>query len=128
MSDNPLSGISIPSLVDVADEVVGRMGEGTIDLRNPMQRQRLKRFIEQAIDSALKFKLEHALEKATARAIDHVFQVMRDADYQEKRRKRAAERVKIREEKRKRADAAAREARMDYSKRAIKPAKGPTIQ
>ena len=127
MADNPLSGISIPSLKDIADEVVGRMGEGVIDLRNPMQRQRLKNYIEQAIGMSMQFGLERATKKAAELAVGHVFQVMRDADYQEKRRKRREATAKNLAENRKRSEDAKREARMDYTKRRLDISKA-TVQ
>src|ERR1035438_1187815 len=125
MADNPLSGISIPSLKGIAEEVVERMGEGVIDLRNPMQRQRLRDYIERSLEMSMQFGLERAIQKATERAVAHVFRVMRDADYQEKRRQRLACAAKKRLETKRQREEAAREARMDYSKRALKQATTP---
>src|ERR1035438_8670347 len=119
MADNPLSGISIPSLKGIAEEVVERMGEGVIDLRNPMQRQRLRDYIERSLEMSMQFGLERAIQKATERAVAHVFRVMRDADYQEKRRKLREIRAKNMAENKKRSEDAKREARMDYTRRKL---------
>ena len=127
MSDNPLSGLQIPSLKDIADEVVERMGSGVIDLANPLQRKRLKDYIEQAVGMAVTFELERALHAATDRAITHVFNVMRDENYQEKKRTRRIAAQAKRLEARKQKDIAEREARMDYSKSHLEVSKR-TIQ
>ena len=127
MADNPLSGISIPSLKGIAEEVVERMGEGVIDLRNPMQRQRLRDYIERSLEMSMQFGLERAIQKATERAVAHVFRVMRDADYQEKRRKLREIRAKNMAENKKRSEDAKREARIDYTRRQLDVSKA-TVQ
>jgi hypothetical protein len=128
MVDNPLAGISIPSLCDIAEEVVGRMGTSKIDLSNPLQRRRLKDYIEQALGMAINFELERALQAASSKAVTHVFRVMRDADYQAKRRLAAVARAARRVEAKQKKAEAEREARMDYSRRQIKPVEKEIIQ
>lgn len=83
MSDNPLAGLQIPSTQDIARRVVERMGAGVIDLRHPINRERLRNFIAQQLDMALQFELERALSAATDRALRHVFATMRDPEYPE---------------------------------------------
>lgn len=124
---NPFAGLSIPSLSDIVEQAVGRMGIAIIDLGNPLQRQRLMKYLEQGLSMALQFELERSLSAATNRAITHVFRIMRDADYQEKKRKsREASRQKRAVVKEKR-QAAEREARMDYSRRKLEISKA-TVQ
>jgi hypothetical protein len=127
MTDDPLAGLRIPSLRDLCEKAVGRMGIATIDLTNPLQRARLIGYLEQGLGIALNYELERALEAATSRAVTHVFRVMRDAEYQEKRRKYREGRAKKRAEERSRKKAAEREARMDYSRRNLEVSKG-TVQ
>ncbi len=125
--DNPLAGLSIPGLRDLCARAVGRLGIESIDLANPMQREQLIRYLEQGLGMALDSQLERALEAATSRAITHVFRVMRDVDYQEKRKKYRAAGRKAAAERREQRKAADREARMDYSRRKLEVSKG-TIQ
>jgi hypothetical protein len=126
MSDNPLSGLSIPALSDIAREVVARLGTGTIDLSSPLQRKRVEQFIEFALGSAITCELESALHHATGRAITHVFRVMRDADYQEKKRLRREERRLKRQEAKRLKEEPERAAYLKSKERLARSApKGP---
>lgn len=127
MNDNPLAGLRIPNLRDLCKQAVGHMGIATVDLANPMQRARLIGYLEQSLGMALNVELQRALEAAASRAVTHVFSVMRDADYQEKRRKCREGAAKKRAERRAQKKAAEHEARMDYSRRHLEVSKG-TVQ
>lgn len=127
MSENPLAGISIPSLRDIVEQAIGRMGIATIDLANPLQRGRLVSYLEQSLGLAINLELERAIEAATKRAVTHVFRVMRDAEYQEKKKRHQEKRRKDRAEQREKKQAAEREARMDYSRQKLQVSKA-TVQ
>lgn len=127
MADNPLAGLSIPSISDIVEGVMTGLGGGIFDLSHPLQRSRLKKLIENSLRMILEIEVKHALQAATERAVAHVFKVMEDAEYQEKKRvNREKRRLKSMERKHKREEAE-REARMDYSKKNLKVSK-PTIQ
>lgn len=124
-SDNPLAGLRIPSARSIADEVMNAIGHRVIDLSHPLNRERMRDVIEHWIVLALERGLETALTAATERAVGHVFRTMRDADYQEKKREWLALARKRKQEQRAVKDAAAREARMDYSKKRIETVNVP---
>lgn len=129
MSENPLSGLSVPSVKALAAEIVSRIRPGVLDLSNPLQRQRLANYLEYALGMALNLEVRSTLSKATERAIAHVFRLMDDPDYQEKRRRRLAESRKVKAERREKERAAQelveRNARMDYSKGRLQKAEVP---
>jgi hypothetical protein len=127
MSDNPLAGISIPSSHDIAERTVEMMGIATVDLANPLQRRRLITILEEYLSLALRFELERAIKATTERAVEHVFKVMRDIEYQDKKRNSRERRQKQQAEKREQKKIVAREARMDYSRRNLEVSK-TTIQ
>lgn len=119
MSDNPLAGLRIPSMNDIVDAAIDRIGDRIIDLGNPLQRRRLKSYIASGLSLAFQCELERALQAATQMALKHVFRIMDDPDYQEKRKRYRAKRAvdrKIEREKKAEAD---RQARMDYSRRKL---------
>ncbi len=86
MADNPLAGLRIPSLREIVATAVDRLGKGTLDLAHPLNRERLISHLESSLNHAMRWELERAIAAATARAVSHVFNVMRDADYQEKKK------------------------------------------
>jgi hypothetical protein len=127
MSDNPLAGLKIPSLEQIVEQAVSYLGIRTVDLANPLERRRFKDRLEQCLSMALDFKLKRALEAATERAVEHVFRVMKDAEYQEKRHKHREKRRKASAEKREQREEQERQARMDYSRKKLEIKKA-TIQ
>lgn len=120
MAENPLAGLRVPSINGMADELMRHMGDRLVDLSNPLQRQRLRNFLEHYIGVLVGHELERAVKAATDKAIEHVFELMRDQDYQEKHRKYREARLKKRAEHREKQKAVARETMMDYSKKQIK--------
>ena len=114
--DNPMAGIRVPSLRDIALSVVGNMSSGILDL-SPLQRGRLTNYIEQALQIEMDGRLKRAIEDATARALQHLFRLMRDPGYQEKRRKARAAYMKVSMERRAKKKQEEAEARMNYSRR-----------
>jgi hypothetical protein len=120
MSENPLSGISVSSVKDIAEGVVERLSSSTLDLANPLQRKRLQDYIEHQLNAAISFELEHALQAASGKAITHIFRLMRDSDYQKKRKQNRVYRAKLRLEKKRKIEEAARQSRMDCSRKQIK--------
>lgn len=127
MTTHPLSGIRIPSIQDIVEQVMARVPEAVLDLRNPLQRRRMREWIEQAVGRAVETEMEQALGVASRKAIEHVFALMRDADYQDKKAKRREESRKRSRERREKREAAEREARMDYSKKRMRVEK-ETVQ
>src|ERR1039458_9834688 len=81
VEDAAMGGLRIPALSDIAEATVSRLGTGSVDLANTLQRQRLANALESAMSMYLQLELERALKAATERAIAHVFRTMRDADY-----------------------------------------------
>jgi hypothetical protein len=114
--DNPMAGIRVPSLRNIALSVVGNMSSGILDL-SPLQRGRLTNYIEQALQIEMDGRLKRAIEDATARALQHLFRLMRDPGYQEKRRKARAAYMKVSMERRAKKKQEEAEARMNYSRR-----------
>lgn len=86
-----LSGLSVPSVKDLVDRCMATLpSSGMFDFGHPLQRERIRKTLHVAFDRAL-MELSPAFEKAQEKAVRHVFSLMRDADYQEKR---AAQRKK----------------------------------
>jgi hypothetical protein len=120
---NPLAGISVPSWLDIATKVVAHFGHGVIDLANPIQRDRLRRFLEQVMEMEVEFSLRTAIEAAISRSIDHTFKVMHDEDYQEKKRAAALVRKQKRAVKQKQAEELEHQARMESTKKQVEVTK-----
>lgn len=116
MSENPLAGLSVPSPKEMAAEIVSRMGSGPVDLSNPLRRLQLVHFIEESLERALDWRLAPAVRGAVDKAVDHVFRLMKDPGYQEKRRRYYATAKIRRAEARKKKAEAERIARMAYSR------------
>lgn len=123
MSDNPLKGISIPSYRGIGIATVDSLGIGTVDLANPLQRRRLAQEIEVYLSMHLEGELERAIEAVSQRAIAHVFKVMRDSDYQEKKLERQKKARVAAMERKAEKDKREREARMDYSRKHLEVSK-----
>lgn len=123
MPDNPLAGLQIPSLAEIVEKAVGMLGIGTLDLAHPLQRERLRKALEQNLSLELEWTLQKTVEAAAARAVSHVFKVMRDPDYQGKRRKRLAKSRQEGLQRRAEKAEAERKARMDYSKQNLEVTK-----
>ena len=120
MSDNPLAGVSIPSVADIVRKAVDDLGGGVIDLRNPLQRQRLRDRLEQSINHGLQWELERAITAVTEKAVRHVFAVTRDSAYQDKRRRYYEKRKEQRMiAKAKQEEMERQVRRMDYSKQKL---------
>ena len=115
--DNPMAGIRVPSLRNIALSVVGNMSSGILDLSSPLQRDRLTNYIERALQIEMDVRLKRAIEAAVARALKHLFRLMRDSDYQEKRRKARVASMKVSAERRAKKKQEEAEARMNYSRR-----------
>lgn len=126
--ENPLAGISIPSLTGMVDDVVEQLGRRQIDLSNGLERQRLKQYLVQGIDYAFKFQLEDALHKATDKAVTHVFRVMRDEEYQRKRAEASERRKTGRLQRAAEKEKEAQAERMELQKKRLQSVKAPMIQ
>jgi len=116
MSENPLAGISVPSMKLIAKKVVADMAENTLNLSNALARKRLESHIEHVLSCEMEFTLRAAIENAVSKSLKHVFRLMDDPDYQAKRalaRVAARKQANIRREERKDRE---REARMNYSR------------
>lgn len=96
---NPLGGLSVPSVEDLTDDILGRFGTQTIDLADPIQRKRMHHAICVSLRDALAWRVFPELERATSKAVTHVLRLMEDPDYQEVRRIRRAESLKRQKEK-----------------------------
>lgn len=82
--DNPLAGLSVPSLEWAVSEAVGRLG-GTLDLNLAKDRQRLIGALVRSLGLEFRWYLARAFEKACGKACEHVAALMEDEDYQAKR-------------------------------------------
>jgi hypothetical protein len=82
---NPLSGLRIPSLSDIAEYAVSMFGKSVLDLSHPLQRDRLRKAIESSLRMSLDRFLQPALLQAQEKAIKHVIRLMQDVDYQHKK-------------------------------------------
>jgi hypothetical protein len=112
--ENPLKGLSVPSVEEIAEEIIGHFGIATIDLADQKQRQRFHQYLSHELRSVIRRRLVRAIERACSKAVKHVIQLMDDTRYQELRALRAEaakERAKERAEKRSRETQAEREAR-----------------
>jgi len=91
---NPLRGLSVPSVDEIADAILERferLGIVTIDLRQASQRDQFRKYLRTALRTSIQFKLDRVLTRACAKAIEHVMRLMEDPDYQEHRAKRRKE-------------------------------------
>lgn len=91
MSENPLGGLRVPSVAELSERAVAMLGQGVIDLRNPLQRQRLRNALGTVLGAVLD-EIEAALVGSQEKAVKHVFRLMANPDYQAKRTKRLKER------------------------------------
>jgi hypothetical protein len=87
MADNPLAGLSIPSLDEIVDEVMSLLPKSTIDLGNAIMRDRVRQVLFRGLNNRMD-TLHDAVEKSATKAVSHVFKTMLDPQYQEKRAKR----------------------------------------
>lgn len=93
---NPIGRLSVPSVSDMADEIMRMIGLGTLDMANEQHRSQLRSYLINVIGREIEWKLRDPLEKATAKAISHVLALMQDENYQEVRRiRRAASRERM---------------------------------
>lgn len=127
MSDNPLAGVPIPSLSDIVESAVERLGDGVVDLSNKLQKDRLREWLVHTLDCAITSELERAINISMNKAVTHVFRVMRDEHYQAKRKRRLEESRKQRALKREKREAQERKERMLNSRARLK-VETPTIQ
>ena len=116
---NPLSGLRIPSLADIAERAVSMFGKSVLDLSHPLQRDRLRQAIESSLRVSLDGFLEPAILQAQEKAIRHVFSLMADQDYQNKR----AQRLKASRERRKERREEDERARVATDRAKISPVK-----
>src|ERR1039457_1995289 len=126
--DNPMAGIRVPSLRNIALSVVGNMSSGILDLSSPLQRDRLTNYIERALQIEMDVRLKRAIEAAVARALKHLFRLMRDSDYQEKRRKARVASMKVSAERRAKKKQEEAEARMNLTRRSASASSKERIQ
>jgi len=82
-----LKGLRIPSLDDIAEHALRYIGTGTLDLSVVSQRKKLRTALVWALSCEVRSLFRRALQKATARAIDHVFAISNDPNYQDARKK-----------------------------------------
>jgi hypothetical protein len=94
MSDNPLAGLSVPSVAELVEYVMTTIGTATIDLSNQVQRDKLRLLLSVSLERTIQFGLQEALEKATGKAVSHVLALMRDPAYQKARKARRKETLK----------------------------------
>jgi hypothetical protein len=87
MSANPLAGLRVPSVEELADEAISLLGTGTVDLSNHLWRQRLRNVLQRVIGNAM-MNVEAALLSSQEKSVRHVFRLMEDPNYQENRAKR----------------------------------------
>jgi hypothetical protein len=91
MADDVLSGLKIKSTQDIVDEAweaLGSAGRSHIDLGNALMRKRFKDALVSRLNLSIQLDVERAIEAGAKRAIEHVFRLMRDSEYQEKKKRR----------------------------------------
>jgi len=125
VSDNPLAGLRVPSASELADEAVELLGIGTVDLSNKLWRERLRAVLEHVIGHAMG-TVEAALLSSQEKAVRHVFRLMEDPTYQDRRaaRRKVAKERRIERMKKQAEDLAA--ARMEHQKKKLEVVKTPT--
>jgi hypothetical protein len=108
--DNPLAGISVPSVEELIDRAIAHLGtNGIIDLSNASQRLRLRDALVRTFGCEMRWRFAKAFQQASERAISHVVKLSVDPEYQEKK-------------------AAARErSRADAKKRKVESAKQQAV-
>lgn len=113
-----LAGLSVPSVLEIVEEAVeASLPHGAVDLSSAFLRGRLKERIARRLALTVEMELRHVLIAANRKAIEHVIRLMRDPDYQKKREQRRQQQAQRRKEKKEQREEAARQARMDYSRR-----------
>jgi len=97
--ENPLKGLSVPSVGEMADYILNQCGIATIDLANAEQRQRFRKLLVSLIGRVLRWELQDPLEKAACKAVAHVLSLMEDPNYQEHRKQRRVASLERRRER-----------------------------
>ena len=96
-SKNPLAGIPVKSLDDLAAAVVDRFGTAKIDLSDPDVRLLFQDALLVELRRLFSWELERMVETACGRAVKHIFGLMGNDKYQAQK---AAARVRYAEKKR----------------------------
>lgn len=112
MNENPLSGVSIPSAKELAGRIIDQFGSVKIDLSNPMHRERFRELLTKTIGWNLD-RIQTALLQTHEKAIHHVFNLIKDPAYQDKRMKRQKARRAERETQKKKL--------VKFSKKEVQP-------
>lgn len=88
--ENPLKGLSVPSVAEMVQMVMQSFGIATIDLAKPEDREKFQKALHSSLERVLRWELQEPLEKATSKAVAHVLSLMGNQNYQELRKMRQA--------------------------------------